>query len=79
MTVEDSWGGDVTTSAIAHLAHSTAKAMRFSSTDFNSYVSVDIASGAPKRMNGRMSASINPGLGIEPYEEILGKPLIEIN
>jgi hypothetical protein len=53
--------------------------MLFTATDFNSYVTVDIASGAPKRMNGRMSASINPGLGIEPYEEILGKPLIEIN
>jgi L-alanine-DL-glutamate epimerase-like enolase superfamily enzyme len=79
MTIEDTWGGDIVTAAIAHLSHSTDPKMLFTATDFNSYVTVDIASGAPKRMNGRMSASINPGLGIEPYEEILGKPLIEIN
>lgn len=29
MTLEDSWGGDVTTAAIAHLAHSTPEALRF--------------------------------------------------
>ena len=79
MTIEDTWGGDIVTAAIAHLSHSTDPKMLFTATDFNSYVTVDIASGAPKRMNGRMSASINPGLGTEPYEEILGKPLIEIN
>ena len=29
MTLEDSWGGDITTAAIAHLAHSTPEAFRF--------------------------------------------------
>ena len=37
MTIEDSWGGDIVTAAIAHLAHSTPEKFRFSSTDFNSY------------------------------------------
>src|SRR3954466_2660155 len=36
MTLEDSWGSDVATSAIAHLAHSTPEEFRFTSTDFNS-------------------------------------------
>ncbi len=47
MTLEDSWGGDITTAAIAHLAHSTPEAFRFTSTDFNSYVTVRTADGAP--------------------------------
>lgn len=38
MTIEDSWGSDVTTAAIAHLAHSTPPELLFTATDFNSYV-----------------------------------------
>jgi L-alanine-DL-glutamate epimerase-like enolase superfamily enzyme len=79
MTLEDSWGGDITTSAIAHLAHSTPSDYLFTATDFNSYVSVSTANGAPQRKNGRMSASNDPGLGIIPKFDILGEPEIEIN
>ena len=78
MTLEDSWGGDITTAAIAHLAHSTPTDYLFTATDFNSYVSVSTANGAPIRKNGRMSASSKPGLGIIPKIDILGKPEIEI-
>ena len=56
MTLEDSWGGDITTAAIAHLAHSTPEEFRFTSTDFNSYVTVSTADGAPKREKGCMAA-----------------------
>ena len=66
MTIEDSWGGDVTTAAIAHLAHSTPTEFLFTATDFNSYVTVTTADGAPQRNNGRMSASDKAGLGIAP-------------
>src|ERR1043165_8208176 len=52
MTLEDSWGGDIATAAIAHLAHSTPEQFRFTSTDFNSYVTVSTGHGAPKRDNG---------------------------
>jgi L-alanine-DL-glutamate epimerase-like enolase superfamily enzyme len=78
MTIEDSWGGDITTAAIAHLAGSTPKEFLFSATDFNSYVSRQIATGAPQRQGGRMRASDGPGLGIEPLIEVLGKPVVEI-
>jgi L-alanine-DL-glutamate epimerase-like enolase superfamily enzyme len=78
MTIEDSWGGDVTTAAIAHLAHSTPEALRFSATDFNSYVTVSTAEGAPRRENGRMKASDQPGLGITPRPEAIGPVLFEI-
>ena len=79
MTLEDSWGGDITTAAIAHLAHSTPEPLRFTSTDFNSYVTVSTAEGAPQRVNGYMEASTNPGLGIRPRLDVLGKRLVDLS
>ena len=78
MTLEDSWGGDIVTAAIAHLAHSTPPEFLFTATDFNSYVTVSIAEGAPQRRNGRMAASTAPGLGITPRMEVLGKPVVVV-
>ena len=75
MTIEDTWGGDITTAAIAHLARSTPPEFTFSATDFNSYGTVDIAEGAPKRVNGRMTAADRPGLGITPIYDALGTPV----
>jgi len=79
MTLEDSWGGDITTAAIAHLAHSTPEEFRFTSTDFNSYVTVSTATGAPERREGYMAASDKPGLGISPRMDVLGKRVVEIS
>jgi L-alanine-DL-glutamate epimerase-like enolase superfamily enzyme len=78
MTLEDSWGGDITTAAIAHLAHSTPEEFRFTSTDFNSYVTVRTADGAPQRVDGHMSAGTTPGLGVTPRRDVLGKAVVEI-
>ncbi|MFT5465943.1 MAG: L-alanine-DL-glutamate epimerase-like enolase superfamily enzyme [Verrucomicrobiales bacterium] len=78
MTLEDSWGGDIITAAISHLAHSTPPEFVLSSTDFNSYVSVSIADGAPQRVNGRMAASTAPGLGVEPKMDVLGEPVVVV-
>jgi len=78
MTIEDTWGGDITTAAIAHLAHSTPEDLLFSATDFNSYVTVSFADGAPQRANGRLSASREPGLGVHPRMDILGKPVMTV-
>ena len=78
MTIEDSWGGDITTAAIAHLAHSTPTEFLFTATDFNSYVTVSTAEGAPQRVNGRMAASTQPGLGITPDMEVLGETVVHV-
>jgi L-alanine-DL-glutamate epimerase-like enolase superfamily enzyme len=78
MTLEDSWGGDIVTAAIAHLAHSTPPEFLFTATDFNSYVTVSLADGAPRRVGGRMAASTRPGLGITPRPDVLGKPVLEV-
>lgn len=78
MTIEDTWGGDIVTAAIAHLAHSTPPEFLFSSTDFNSYLTVSIAEDAPQRRDGRLAASMSPGLGIRPRMEVLGEPVFRI-
>lgn len=79
MTLEDSWGGDITTAAIAHLAHSTPEEFRFTSTDFNSYVTVSTADGAPRRERGFMEASMAPGLGVTPKMDVLGKRVVDVS
>jgi L-alanine-DL-glutamate epimerase-like enolase superfamily enzyme len=78
MTLEDSWGGDIVTAAIAHLAHSTPPEFLFTATDFNSYVTVSIAEGAPRRVHGRMAASMAPGLGVTPRMDVLGRPVLVV-
>jgi L-alanine-DL-glutamate epimerase-like enolase superfamily enzyme len=78
MTLEDSWGGDIVTAAIAHLAHSTPPEFLFTATDFNSYVTVRLAEGAPQRVQGRMAAPTAPGLGVTPRLDVLGKPVVVV-
>ena len=75
MNIEDTWGGDVVTAAISHLAHSTPPRFLLASTDFNSYTPVSIADGAPRRQNGRLAASRAPGLGVEGKLDVLGQPV----
>ncbi len=78
MIVEDTWGGDIVTAAISHLAHSTPPEFLFAATDFNSYVTKSIAIGAPKRKDGMLAASEAPGLGITPLSDALGDPVLRI-
>jgi L-alanine-DL-glutamate epimerase-like enolase superfamily enzyme len=78
MTLEDSWGGDIVTAAIAHLAHSTPPEFLFTATDFNSYVTVSTADGAPRRASGRLAASTAPGLGVTPRTDVLGRPVVVV-
>jgi L-alanine-DL-glutamate epimerase-like enolase superfamily enzyme len=78
MTIEDSWGGDIVTATIAHLARSTPEEFCFSATDFNSYGTVAMAAGAPKRVDGFMTAADTPGLGITPDFAVLGIPVLSI-
>ena len=79
MTLEDTWGGDVITAAIAHFAQSTPAEFSFTSTDFNGYTDVVTATGAPRRANGTFRVSDAPGLGIEPLAEALGAPVFVVS
>ncbi len=78
MTLEDTWGGDIVTAAIAHLAHSCPTEFLFTATDFNSYVTVSVAEGAPQRAHGRLAAPTSPGLGVRPRPDVLGEPVLVV-
>jgi L-alanine-DL-glutamate epimerase-like enolase superfamily enzyme len=78
MTIEDSWGGDIATATIAHLAGSTRPEFLFTSTDFNSYVDVRVAEDAPFRKNGRLAVPTGPGLGIHVDVNALGRPILTL-
>jgi len=80
MTIEDSWGGDITTAAILHLAHSCPAKLQFTATDFNSYnlTSTGKIAGCEKLPGGLMGLPKGAGLGVEPDWETLGKPIISI-
>jgi L-alanine-DL-glutamate epimerase-like enolase superfamily enzyme len=75
MIVEDSWGSEIATSAIAHLAHSTPPEAVLATTDFHDYNAVTTADGAPGASDGTMAAPTGDGLGIEPREGVLGDPV----
>jgi len=78
MTLEDSWGGDITTAAIAHLVGSTRPEFLFTSTDFNSYIDKSIAPDAPRRKEGRLEVPVGAGLGIRVDRTLLGEPLVSV-
>ena len=75
MTIEDSWGGEIATSAIAHLAQSTPENFHFQSSAFHDYHTTAIAAGGPIVTGGFMQAADEPGLGVEPIMDVLGKPV----
>ena len=78
MTIEDSWGGEIATAAIAHLAQSTPEAFHFQSSAFHDYNTIQIADGGPVVADGYMTAASRPGLGVEPNMEILGSPIFQL-
>jgi L-alanine-DL-glutamate epimerase-like enolase superfamily enzyme len=78
MTIEDSWGGDITTATMAQLAGSTRPEFLFTSTDFNSYVDLSVSPDAPRRRQGRLAVPKGPGLGITVDEGKLGKPVVSV-
>ncbi|MGI9606940.1 MAG: cis-3-hydroxy-L-proline dehydratase [Acidimicrobiales bacterium] len=78
MTIEDTWGGEIATAAIAHLAASTPDGFHFQSSAFHDYHTHPIASGGPEVADGFMSVSGSPGLGVTPLWDTLGEPLFSI-
>ena len=78
MTIEDSWGGEIATAAIAHLAQSTPAAFHFQSSAFHEYHTVAIAEGGPMVEGGFMRASDAPGLGVAPDFGVLGEAVFAV-
>jgi len=75
MTVEDVWGSDIVTAALAHLAVSTPPEALLNTTDLHNYHDDHIATGAPTIEGGSLFVSDRPGLGVEPDPSALGEPV----
>lgn len=76
-TLEDSGGGAIIAAAVAHLAHSTPERHRFGSASGFFKMKVVLADGAPKIRDGRVGASLEPGLGLTPRPEAWGDAIID--
>jgi len=78
LTIEDTWGGDVTTAAISHLAASTRPEALFTVSFMNDWVKEHIAGYQPRSRGGVGAPPPGPGLGIEVESQALGEPLFVV-
>ncbi len=75
VTIEDTWGGDLVTAAVSHLAASTSPPHLFTVSFMNDWTNEHIAGYAPRSSGGRGSAPTGPGLGVQVDLAALGAPL----
>jgi L-alanine-DL-glutamate epimerase-like enolase superfamily enzyme len=78
LTIEDSWGGDVTTAAVSHLVASTPSELLFSASFMNDWTNEHVAGYEPRSRDGYGSAPTAPGLGIAVDPAALGEPLFTV-
>lgn len=78
MCIEDTWGSDITTAALLHLAASTPADGLMNTCDLSFYVSPRLDENGPVRRNGRIAPPEGPGLGVSPDPAILGEPHLSI-
>jgi L-alanine-DL-glutamate epimerase-like enolase superfamily enzyme len=78
-TIEDTWGTDVVTAAVSHLAASTAPETLVHASFMNDWVSEYVAGHQPRSEHGRGAAPDASGLGIKVDVEALGAPLLTLS
>ncbi len=78
VTIEDTWGGDLVTAAVSHLAASTKADRTLTVSFMNDWTNEHIADYQPRSENGVGQAPSGPGLGVEVDADRLGKPIFTI-
>lgn len=78
MCIEDVWGGDVTTAAVAHVAASTRPEALMHAAFFNDWTIEKVAAKGIRSERGTGRVTEAPGLGVEIDLAALGAPLAEI-
>ena len=74
---EDTWGGEITSSVVAHFAASTPEEFLQNTTDLMNYNTRTTGIGGPTTADGKLFATDTPGLGVVPDFESLGAPVAE--
>lgn len=78
VSLEDAWGGDVTTAAVAHLAASTPAPALLSASFFNDWTNEHVAGYLPRSRDGRGAAPLEPGLGVDVDTAVLDEHLFTV-
>jgi len=78
LMIEDSWGGDIVTAAVAHLAAGTPPDALFAVSFMNDWTQEHVAGYAPRSRSGIGPVPDAPGLGIEVDAAALGDPLFSV-
>ena len=76
VTIEDTWGGDLVTAAVSHLAASTKPEQVITVSFMNDWTNEHIAGYQPRSKNGIGYVPAGPGLGVDVDEAILGDPFL---
>lgn len=79
MCIEDTWGSDITTAALLHLAASTPARGLMNTCDLSHYVGPRLDPNGPTRRNGRIAPPEGPGLGVVPDPGALGQAQAILN
>lgn len=64
ISMEDTWGGDIVSAAVSHLAASTRPENFQNASFMNDWTDGHVADYNPRSIGGRGSAPTAPGLGI---------------
>jgi L-alanine-DL-glutamate epimerase-like enolase superfamily enzyme len=75
LTIEDTWGGDLVTAAVSHLAASVRPDALFTVSFMNDWTNEHVAGYDTRSRNGVGAAPSGAGLGVEVDLEMLGAPL----
>lgn len=78
-TVDDPWGGALTTAQNAHLGASSDPEYLTAVTYFSEWTAPVVASGPGVLANGRGEIPSLPGLGVVVDRDVLGDPVIDVH
>src|SRR5262249_51857002 len=79
LTIEDTWGGDLATAAVSHLAASTSAEALFTVSFMNDWTNEHVAGYQPRSADGVGRAPTGPGLGLDVDVDVLGEPLFSVS
>ena len=77
VVAEDTWGGEIASTTLAHFAASTPEEYLINSTDLMNYNTESTGTGGAWADGGKLYAPDGPGLGVTPDFDALGAPVAE--